>query len=175
MFEFDIHEKIPTILKDIYEFKVLDEVESQMFDIAKNEGNNFILNNYNNTILEEGLSRYEKFLNLIVSPDMTIQDRRNQLQAVWNSYLPYTHQYLISILNTMVGEDNYILEEDYTNYEFSITIMRDFVDSIVQILRNIMPLNIKWTVYVVTPRSFEGSQIYGGVYIKTIARSFQML
>ncbi len=174
MFEFEIVDKLPSLYNDILEFQTFGEIEEDLFSDAVTKGDNFIANNYISTMLDAGLTRLEKFLDIVNTADMTVDERREQIYALWNSYLPLTYSYFIQTLNRLVGEDNYTAYPDFTNYALTVVMTDGNVDTVVNLCELVMPMNIDWLIYFEIPREFDTDEYIVGTYIRTLVKSYEI-
>lgn len=175
MFEFEIQENMPTIYNNILEFQTFGKIEEDQFAVAKEKGENFVKNNYILTMLDPGLDRIEKFLELSSTDDMSLEERRTQLYTTWNTFLPLTYRYLINSLNLIFGEDNYTINTDFNNYAITIEMTTPHIDSVVRLCQSCIPMNIIWTVYYVHIRKFSTERYQASVLVRSREKSFTIV
>ena len=174
MFEFEIKKKLPSIYKGILEFQEIADIEESLFSDTVQKGDNFIANNYIFTMLKPGLDRMEAFLDVVTSAGTTVEERRQNLFNIWNSFLPLTYGYLIQSLDRIIGKNNYTVYPKFNEYIITIVVTDGDVNSVVSLCELCMPMNLDWTVYYEIPRIFTTTEyIYGG-YIRSIVKSYEV-
>lgn len=140
---------LPDVLKDSEEIKAINLVENEVLEALwevtfARLNNQFIL-----TADSEGLSRYEKMLKLKVSETDTLETRRFNVLARFQEKAPYTWKVLNTLLNSLLGEGNYVATRDVVNKKVSLkielTVSRQF-DVIVEMLERILPANMTYQV-----------------------------
>ena len=140
---------IPPVYSDIQEFKVLAkcfniELERTGSRLEEVE-NNFFIDGLN----EYGCERWEKLLNLKTNYSNSIEDRRFAIKTKLFGLRPYTYERLRYFLINLVGEDNFILEMDYSINHLTCKLnlgVKARMDSVKDLVEKTVPLNISTEV-----------------------------
>lgn len=138
-------EQLPPVLHDIVEIKAIVGAEEKLLESIWQATYQSIDNNFVNTADHNGLKRFEKILNLKVPETDDLDTRRLRILARLQEQAPYTWKVLKNILNSLLGENNYVLERNVSNkvltVKLELTIKRQF-DILVETLERIVPVDM---------------------------------
>jgi hypothetical protein len=138
---------LPPFLREVLELIQLTNSEDRVFNMMWDEVDKALNNFYIDTLDEYGCSRWESMLDINILGTDTLQDRRFRIKTRINMELPYTYKRLIEMLNTLCGSDGYAIDlSEYSlKVRLELTAKKQF-DSVVELLNNVVPANIKLTV-----------------------------
>ncbi|MDU1348260.1 putative phage tail protein [uncultured Clostridium sp.] len=154
-------------IKDIKEFKLIDEIENPEIDKLNKDIADLIDDQFIQTATEKGIARREKILKIAPFADDTLETRRFRVLARWNEQLPYTYRVLINKLNQLCGEDGYTVILNAGQYTLNIKIARikkRMFDEVKLMARKIVPCNLAINVVIMynqhsTLRNFTHGQL----------------
>lgn len=101
------------------------------------------------TSRESGIRKREKILGLQPLDTDTLEDRRLRVKLKWHEKAPYTLNTFIQRLDACLGNKNYVISVDYENMHFDCLVelkRKSMVDSVVQIIEGILPINMTFAV-----------------------------
>lgn len=132
---------------------IINSEEIELEERLKPNVDNAFKNTFPITANEDGISNYEKLLSIL--PDTTTEDlelRRKRVIYRLTSHIPYTIEALKLQLNDILGANNYTITYDFeTDMTLTINSLipgRFWYNELVQLLDQIVPCNIIWTVVV---------------------------
>lgn len=110
---------------------------------------------------EDGIERYETWLELETDPSKPLEERRGQVLAKLNETLPYTEIRLQKILAAIVGWDHFTYKRDgaFVEVEIDDTVIDKWV-SVYDMLQRVLPLNLHFKLNSETSRNEQG-YVYG--------------
>jgi hypothetical protein len=116
----NIKEYLPAIYKDVQETEVITDIENELFSelansIVVGKNNEFIL-----TANVDGISNYEQFLGIPLTGTEDLEFRRQRVLNRFSTSQVFTKKSLMNKLDSLLGENNYILTIDYNKYELTI-------------------------------------------------------
>lgn len=133
----------PRCLQELIEFQQIANAEQPEFEQAatdvKSAADDFFLV----SLSEYGCERWEKIMGLSVSPDDTLQERRDRILIKYLDQLPYTYRTLLKYLAT-VSED-FTVNLDENAYDLYIRIRLDGYsqrDALIATLGQMIPANL---------------------------------
>lgn len=135
---------VPFFMRDVLEFKHIVDTENIEFDLLQDVGIDMMSNQFVQDSTEYGVERWEKILNLVPSPNESLEDRKRMILIWINNTAPYTIRNLKKILMNMCEED---LEIYYENETFTLTIrffsdLHGKLEKIQGLLNEIVPANL---------------------------------
>lgn len=116
---------------------------------------------------EEGIREWENWLDLIRLSTDTIEDRRFRIITKLNERIPYTWVQLHRMLASLCGWDGYKMTLE--NLELTVEIMtgsESQFHSVVDLLRNVLPMYILWGVNRLTR---AGQDVFVGGVTREVA------
>ncbi|WP_394523007.1 putative phage tail protein [Lacrimispora sp. JR3] len=108
--EVDLLSYIPDFLKEYEEMRVIQEVMEPEIQQMEDETEVLFHNQFISSSDVKSLRRYEKMLQMQVTSQNTLEDRRFKVLSKWNRIIPYTKITLKQKLSVLCGEDGYTLE-----------------------------------------------------------------
>ena len=146
MYERQMIEYIPHILRDVREYKLIltdaDEPEVaslwEKLDDAMND--QFIQDATDN-----GIARWEKILNITPKANWTLDERRFEVLTKVNEQIPFTISSLKEQLNSLCGEDGYSVELNASTFTLYVEIAlaeQNKYNAVVTLLNRIVPANM---------------------------------
>lgn len=146
MYERQMIEYIPHILRDVREYKLIlteaDEPEVaslwEKLDDAMND--QFIQDATDN-----GMARWERILNITPKANWTLDERRFEVLTKVNEQIPFTITSLKEHLNALCGEDGYSVELDAKTFTLYVEIAlaeQNKYNAVVTLLNRIVPANM---------------------------------
>ncbi len=159
-------EYMPPFLKDVRELNRIFEAED--IEIER-------INKQLELLLEEvtvitakdfGLKRYEKIYEISNVAD-SIEARRNNILFRMNFKTPYSYFWLINILDSVIGTENYIIKLDYKNYILTIEVIelyKDITKELERVLRKELPANLELNINICQTEEMNNKYIAGVVH-----------
>lgn len=145
----------PRCLQELIEFQQIANAEQPEFEQAvvdvKSAADDFFLV----SLSEYGCERWEKIMGLSVSPDDTLQERRDRILIKYLDQLPYTYRTLLKYLAT-VSED-FTVNLDENAYDLYIRIRLDRYsqrDALIATLGQMIPANLILRIRADIPQSY---------------------
>lgn len=143
-----LKEYLPSILLKTYEFPLLCETEQQEIDIFSNSIQDVFNCQFVSLATLRGIERYESIFKITPYDTDTLQDRRFRVLSKINAQLPFTIRMLKNQLTTLCGQDGFSLEINHNAYKLNVKVAltaKRNVDSIKELLKNILPANIEYS------------------------------
>lgn len=160
-------EYLQEFLQDVLEFKELFATEDIELERLLNTIDNIIKETVIKTAESYGLERYEKIYGITEKAE-TIEGRRTNILFKINNKAPYTLKWLINTLNTLVGEGNYRVDMDYSNYKLTISVLslyKNIANDLEKSLRKEIPANLILKVNLFQTEEVRNEYIAGIVHI----------
>ena len=144
-----INSYYPDIIKDIREFKVLAEAQDNSLSLIYDALENIMDDQFIETAKNYGVARLEKIVKIKPKDTDTIEERKFKLLAKYNENIPFTKSRLIELLDTLCGNDGYVLE--INNNQFSLNVKVELkqkknVQAVEETLERIIPINMVFNV-----------------------------
>lgn len=143
---------------DIQEVYRIESIEVQtLWDLLIN----IFKEQYIYTADDYGLSQWEKILELQPEPTDSADTRRFAILAALLGQRPYTMIKLRELLDTLCGEGNYKIIEDFNNYsiKFKISLgVKKQRDIVANMLKEIIPMNLIFDVDLLYNRHIDLSR-----------------
>ena len=134
---------LPEFVSSIKEFQELDQTVSVEIDELRNKLQQLQDNQFIESANEEGLRRYEQILGLSSASDL--ETRRFNILNKYNSTIPFTVKWLTNMLNTTLGNGNFLLDMDFRGYTLNISVAKQkeqFIETLRTDLRKKIPANL---------------------------------
>ena len=131
--------------------QIIDNYDEEIDDTIKEDIETEFNNNFVMTSNENGVARFENMLEIKPTSGETLETRKEVVLNRLTSHLPFTQRFLEERLDAIIGENQWILDIDYSNYEISISITVPgdlWYSELVSLLNKIMPCNMLWTINV---------------------------
>lgn len=112
----DLLSYLPPVVAELEEIKQIMNTESEEFNILVKEYQNLLSDQFVHEATENGLSRWEKILNINPKPTDTLESRRWEILNRLNIKIPYTFTMLKNKLYALYGESYTIklISDTYT-------------------------------------------------------------
>lgn len=144
-YKVDLLEKLPLYHRGIYEYQQIAKAQEPELE-AILKAIDFVLDNFFiETATEYGISRLEKMARVTPVEGDTLDTRRFNLLAKWNSNIPYTEQALNQLLSALCGEDGYKLIIDGANYTLTVKLAlynESNIEAVRELLEKVVPANM---------------------------------
>lgn len=161
---------LPPFMKEYAEMQQIMNAEQPDVQALEDETEKIKNNQFILTCNEVGISRYEGLLNIVPSPNDTLEARISRVLTRWNDSLPYTLRSLDDKLKTMCGEGNYLLIPSFNEYELEVVVslpLSGQADELDYMLSYMIPANIVVTSKNNLVRTMTGIVHGGGTTIET--------
>ena len=135
---------IPTVLKEVKQYKALTYGEQPEIFNLFNEIQNALDNQFVETSTEYGVKRWETILGIIPKATDSLDARKTKILIRLNEQLPYTLTAFINMLSNLFG-DNFELNTNFTEYEMElITHIGEIggVDNLKYLIQSVIPANL---------------------------------
>lgn len=139
----------PDVIKEIREFKVLAQAEDSSLSIIYEALENIMDDQFIETAKNYGLSRLEKIVEIKPKDTDTLDERRFKILAKYNEDIPYTYRKLVELLNTLCGNDGYVLEINHNEFSLKVKVelkSKKNVKAVEETLERIVPMNMIFNV-----------------------------
>lgn len=141
----DLLSYLPPVIQELEEFKQIMNTESEEFNILVKEYQNLLNDQFVHEATENGLSRWEKILNINPKPSDTLESRRWEILNRLNIKIPYTWTMLKNKLYALYG-DSYTIKLISDTYTIQIRVPQSISDaelrSTYTMLEVIVPANM---------------------------------
>ena len=137
----------PPVLKEIREINIIAEAMDTELEGIKIGREKIRDECFVYTAVDAGLERWEKILSLKVTDKNDIELRRFNILAK----LMQSKNYLIDVLNNLIGEDGYTLR--YYSDEIRLEVVlklerRDYFKAVEELLEDFVPVNVELDVSI---------------------------
>lgn len=166
---------LPTYLQEYEELQQISTVETPEVQ-ALVEETETVKNNQFITICDEvGISRWEELLDIVPAVEDSLETRIFRVLVRWNDCTPYTYPVLVQRLDAMLGEGNYVMKPEFSNYllglELQLTELWQITE-VIAFLYYFLPANILLKSENVVTTSLANCAlgavaVLGGVYSST--------
>lgn len=148
----DIGKYFPLVYKDVEEIQQIVNTENKNFNVAEDELNTLLDNQFIMTSNERAISYRENELGIMANPSVeTLDFRRIRLMNRISMQPPFTTKFLRERLDELIGVGKYTLTIDYDNYTIYIESVAEnqvYAHEVAVTLTRIKPANM---VYVNLP------------------------
>jgi len=162
---------LPPFLREILEYYTIFDIEDSVFEELISN----IENSTKEVIIDKatgyGLVQYEKIFN-IANTTSNVEERRFNIKAKMTSQLPFNLEWLDNKLRSIVGDGNYTINLDRTNFSLTIMISHIFPDIVINLkptLRQEIPANLVLTVNLFKS---DNTNTYVGSFVHRGAKRF---
>ena len=136
---------LPTFSRDFREMKAIMQTEQPEFEMAWENAENLLADQFITTATINGVKRWEKIFELKPKITDTLEERRFAVLSKFNDRPPYTLDALKNILNALCGPEGYTLNMDYNSYTLSVKLEignESNYDTVLNLLETMLPANI---------------------------------
>lgn len=115
-------EHLPPFIQEYMEIREIMKTENPEFQLVEDESEIIKNNQFIQSCNLTGISRFEKLIGIVPSPDDTLESRINRVLVRWNDTVPYTWKTLLNKLDTLCGgSDNYEIIRKLDEHKLYIT------------------------------------------------------
>lgn len=146
--DINLIEYLPKFIQDYREMKQIMEAENPEFQIASDESEVILNNQFITTSDSNGIKRFEKLLGIHPSSDDTLHSRISRVMTRWNDIVPYTYKALIEKLIILCEGDNFTLNPEFNDYKIEIITHLELpgqVDELQNLIHYMFPMNLEIT------------------------------
>lgn len=145
----------PPHIADIEEFKRIAKVYDKKLQLIWDHIDQMQINRRFDEMDESECSRWETMLNIKLTGEETLGDRRRNIKGIWTSGLPYTAKKFKEVLDAMIGADYYKLDINPKGKTMKVSLMLEVIakdDYIYNLMRAMAPADMVVTVEVIFNR-----------------------
>ena len=113
-------EYLPQYFRNIREFQWIMSAEQPEMDLIYQGIEDYINDQFFNTLTLEGCKRWEQALGIRPSSSQTLEQRRLVITNRANDLPPYTFKAVKGVMEALFGKDGFILFEDTENYTLEL-------------------------------------------------------
>lgn len=136
---------LPPFVQKFKEMAAIMETEQPEFELAWQNAENTLADQFVITATINGIKRWEKIYGIVPKATDTLDERRFVILSKMNEQPPYTMAALENVLNALCGEDGYTLYMNYDAYELTVKLAvnneKNFT-AVVDLLDRLLPANI---------------------------------
>ena len=166
-------EYLPPFLQNVKEFIKIFEAEDFEIEYERYLIDSILRETIVKTARSYGITRYEKIYK-IKNENSTLEARRLNILLKINNRIPYTEKWLRSILDEMIGKDNYYLKIE--DYKLHIKIGLEYTEAAEMLKKNLtkqIPANIELTYELETRlNEYVGATLSNQDYISINAEAY---
>ena len=137
---------LPTFMQKYNEPVAALKAEEPEFLLVWKAADRVLYNHFISTADDYGISRFEKLLGILPSPEDTLESRRERVRSRWFKSIPYTLKTLINKLITLCGDRDFTIMADFSeSYTMVLNVSLSLfgqVDELNDILSYMIPQNI---------------------------------
>lgn len=138
-------EYLPPFVQRFKEVAAIMNTEQQEFDLAWQNAENTLADQFVTTATVNGVKRWEKIFGIIPKASDALEERRFVILSKMNEQPPYTMEALKSVLNTLCGEDGYSIHLNTDKYELTVKLAlsneKNYA-TVMDLLDRILPANL---------------------------------
>ena len=151
----------PPHIADIEEFKRIAKVYDKKLQLIWDNIDQMQTNRRFEEMDEAECSRWEIMLNIKLTGEETLGDRRRNIKGIWTSGLPYTAKKFKEVLDAMIGPEYYLLDINRQKKTLKVDLMLDVIMQdkyIYNLMRAMAPADMIVTVSILfnRNRAFKG-------------------
>ena len=105
---------LPTFMQKYNEPVAALKAEEPEFLLVWKAADRVLYNHFISTADDYGISRFEKLLGILPSPEDTLESRRERVRSRWFKSIPYTLKTLINKLITLCGDRDFTIMADFS-------------------------------------------------------------
>ena len=136
---------LPPFVQRFKEMAAVMNTEQPEFELAWQNAENTLADQFVTTATVIGIERWEKIYNIIPKANDTLEERRFVILSKMNEQPPYTLAALKNVLNALCGEDGYTLYMNTDEYALTVKLALNNeknYTTVVDMLNRILPANI---------------------------------
>ena len=151
----------PPHIADIEEFKRIAKVYDKKLQLIWDHIDQMQINRRFDEMDESECSRWETMINIKLTGEETLGDRRRNIKGIWTSGLPYTAKKFKEVLDAMIGPEYYLLDINRQKKTLKVDLMLDVIVQdkyIYNLMRAMAPADMIVTVSIMfnRNRAFKG-------------------
>lgn len=141
---------LPNWYGDALEMQKILETEGELF--VETNSHSQLVQDASSILLcdEESLKMYERMFRIIPDEKDTLDTRRERVLIRKQLKRPFSLDYLIRRMNTLIGSNTYTIELNYENYWFMVDLLNNFqpkwVKEVNQLILVTLPANLTYTI-----------------------------
>lgn len=135
----------PDVIKGYREISGITQAENPELAMLWSAANSVFLDQFIETLTDNGCMRWEKILDIRPKDTDTLQVRRFRIKARINEDLPYTWRALEKVLDTMCGKGAYAMTLHNDEYRLVILLeltVKKLFDEVEQSVKRMIPANL---------------------------------
>lgn len=155
MMEPDTIHYFPPHISSIEEFKQIAKVYDKYLTMVWKDLDQIRANQHFDEMDETECAWWESVLQIKITGEESLEDRRRNIKGIWVSGLPYTEKKFREVLDAMVGNQYYALTIDRTKKTLRVDLMLETImkaDYIYNLMRAMAPASVQVTVAIVFNR-----------------------
>ena len=136
---------LPKFMKEIKEIQVIMNVFEPFIQNINSEIENLTNCMFILETNEEGIENYEKMLGIAPKLTESLERRRYRIFLKYNEKLPYTYKNLITMLDNICGEGNYLINLSTEKFLLIVRVnlkTKDLIETVAETLERVVPINI---------------------------------
>ena len=136
---------LPYQVREFQEYQGIATGEQPEFELAWDAQEEVFVNQFVDTALDYGLSRWEKMLKIFPKGTDTLETRRARIKAQLNNFIPYTFRVLARMLTAIADGEPFELTLEPGTYFLTITThwgASGQIEGLEYLIENIVPCNI---------------------------------
>lgn len=136
---------LPYAIRDFAEFQGITTGEQPEFELAWDAHEEVFVNQFVDTALDYGLSRWEKMLGITPKGTDTLESRRARIKAKLNNFVPYTIRAFARMMTAISNGEPFSLAIEPATYILSITTSwttSGQIEGLEYLIKYIVPCNI---------------------------------
>ena len=136
---------LPPFVQKFNEMTEIMGTEQKEFELAWNNAEATLDDQFVKTATVNGIKRYEKIFGIVPKATETLDERRFVVLSKMNERPPYTMEALGNVLTSLCGEDGYTLYLNKDKYELTVKLAignENNYSTVVDLLDRILPANL---------------------------------
>ena len=136
---------LPYAIREFAEFKGITTGEQPEFELAWDAHEEVFVNQFVDTALDYGLSRWEKMLGITPKGTDTLESRRARIKAKLNNFVPYTIRAFARMMTAISNGEPFEIIIEPGSYILSITTCwttSGQIEGLEYLIKHIVPCNI---------------------------------
>lgn len=143
--EIELINHLPEVYKEPEEMREIMRIETPYINALWSNTEQIYTDSFILTSGEYGLNRRFEFLGMPILAQDDIETKRFKLLARYREQAPYTRRSVRALLDSLLGEGNYILDISPSEKTFDIQLrltQRGQFDAVVELLERVVPQNM---------------------------------
>lgn len=146
---------LPYAIRDFAEYQGITTGEQPEFELAWDAHEEVFVNQFVDTALDYGLSRWEKMLHITPKGTDTLESRRARIKAKLNNFIPYTIRAFVRMMGAISNGEPFSVSIEPGTYILSITTSwttSGQIEGLDYLIKYIIPCNLAITkIWEATP------------------------